>query len=91
MAKRDFELPPTELLMRVIKHVPQSAELYIGIWRARNDDNNLHIHRDHVRGVLLTTPAKLINALLLLAREEVLDFAEMNGTFAITLEVSDES
>jgi len=81
--------PPCDLLLSILKMVPESAFTYLQAYSLRNKKNQFIIKKSECRQTLLTSPTVFRNQMLPLAARGLLSFDETIHEFHIDLNVCD--
>jgi len=78
-------LPPYAYLMQVLLHCPISAFIYVQLWKDKNKENKLVIHKDEIQNTYLISRTRFKNNLQNLVREGLINIDERPSTLEIEL------
>jgi len=76
------EFPPIKYFLRVLKNCPESALLYIQLWKQRTE-KPLFVQKSEIRKIYMISPTKFRNFLSPLAFLGLLIFKEADGEYQI--------
>jgi len=84
------ELPPAMYLEQILNHSPRVALTYIHLWRVRNEDNVVRLTRSFIKEQFLISPTRVLNDIVILAREGLASIHEDKHAIYVTLTRWDE-
>jgi hypothetical protein len=79
------EFPPIKYFLRVLKSCPESAYLYVQIWKNKGKNLNLVTKKKDVRKDYLISPTKYRNLLAPLMFMNLIHFVESDERFQIDI------
>ena len=79
------EWPPVKYLIRVLKNCPNSALLYIQLWKNQNKHYKISVRKKEIRKLYLISPTMFRNSISPLAFLSLVSFAEDEEQFQIEI------
>lgn len=79
--------PPIETFLKVLKRCPQTALLFVDLWREKDQTGHLTIEKTNVRNLYHISPTLFRNHCLDLSDEEILQIDENHLYFLVDLYV----
>ena len=77
------DFPPLLCFKRILLSTPQSAYLYVSLWKLKQESDRISIKRTAIKKNFLISPTLFRNYLLALGRLELLTFEETTYFFNI--------
>ncbi len=79
------DFPPLKSFIRVLKSCPKSAFLYLQIWKMRDEDLRVDVHKEDVRRHFFMSPTLFLNMLIPLGALALLSLSERPDKIQIRL------
>lgn len=78
------DFPPLDSFKRVLRSCPNSADLYVSLWKLKKKSNSrVSVARKEIKKNFLTSPTLFRNHLLAIGRLELISFEETTEFFVI--------